>query len=138
MQIQPYLFFAGRCEEAIGYYQKTLGAKVNFLMRFKESPDPIPPNKLPPGWEDKIMHGSLQVGHSTLLLSDGQNAGQPDFRGISLTLSVDSDEQAKLIFTRLAQNGQINMPLGATFFASSFGMLTDYMGVTWMIIAGQK
>ena|SRR5690349_2208462 len=137
MQVQPYLFFDGRCEEAIEFYRKTLGAEVTMMMRFKDSPEPQQHGMVPPGNENKIMHASVRVGDTTVLASDGRCQGRPAFEGFSLSLSVADDGEAKRLFTALADGGQVQMPLAKTFFASQFGMVTDRFGVTWMVyVAG--
>ncbi len=136
MLIQPYLFFDGRCEEAIEFYRKTLGAEVTMLMKYKESPEPPPPGRLPPGAQDKVMHASLRIGETTLMASDGHCQGRPAFQGFSLSLTVPDDAEAGRVFAALSDGGKVQMPLGKTFFSSSFGMLTDRFGVMWMIIVG--
>ncbi|ABD71808.1 3-demethylubiquinone-9 3-methyltransferase [Rhodoferax ferrireducens T118] len=134
MQVQPYLFFEGRCEEALEFYRTTLGAKVTMLMRFKENPEPQPPGMFPPGSDDKVMHASFTIGETTLMASDGRATGSPVFQGFSLSLSAPTDAEAKRLFSALGDGGQVQMPLGKTFFASSFGMVADRFGVSWMII----
>ena len=136
MQVQPYLFFDGRCEEALQYYSKHLGAKVEMLMRNKESPEPPPPGMNAPG--EKVMHAAFRIGDTQLLASDGYSGGKPRFEGISLTISARDDAEAKRIFNALADGGKANMPLTKTFFASSFGMVDDRFGVHWMVIAGPQ
>ncbi len=132
MQVQPYLFFDGRCEEAFGFYRKKLGAEVTMLMRFKESPDPAHcPGGAASG--DKVMHGSLRIGETTVLASDGRCEGRPSFQGFSLSLTVANDAEAERLFAALSDGGQVQMPLGKTFFASSFGMVADRFGVSWMV-----
>ena len=133
MQIQPYLFFDGCCEEAVEFYRRVLGAEVTMLMRFKDSPDPHPPGMLPPGAEDKVMHMSMRIGDSTVMASDGRCMGQPHFEGYSLTLTVPDGAEAERLFTALADGGQVQMPFGKTFFSSHFGMVADRFGVSWMI-----
>jgi PhnB protein len=135
MLVQPYLNFEGRTEEAIAFYGKTVGAKVEMLMRFSECPDPMPPGMLPPGSENKVMHASFKIGDSVVMASDHSCTGKAGFQGISLTLAVDGDAEAKRKFDALADGGNVTMPLSKTFFASSFGTLTDRFGVTWMVIA---
>ncbi len=130
MQAQPYLFFDGRCEEAVEFYRKTLGAEVTMLMRFKDSPDP---GMIPPGAEGKVMHASLRIGETTVLASDGRCLGRPTFEGFSLSLTVPDDAEAERLFAALLHGGQVQMPLTTTFFASRFGMLADRFGVSWMI-----
>jgi PhnB protein len=129
MQVQPYLFFDGRCDEAVEFYRKAVGAKVEMLMRFKDSPDPTMAHADP----DKVMHASLQIGGSTVLASDGRCQGQPSFHGFALSLTAADDAEAKRLFEALADGGQVQLPLTKTFFASSFGMLADRFGVGWMI-----
>jgi PhnB protein len=131
MQVQPYLFFEGRCEEALQYYSRHLGAKVEMLMRYKDSPQPPPPGMNTPA--DKVMHASVRIGDTVLLASDGHCSGKPQFGGFSLSLTVADDAEAKRIFNGLADGGEVRMPLSSTFFASSFGMLTDRYGVAWMV-----
>jgi PhnB protein len=135
MLVQPYLFFEGRCEEAIAFYQRTLGAEVTMLMRFKDSPDPPPPGMVPPGSEDKVMHASLRIGETTVMASDGRCAGQPRFGGISLSLSVPDAAEADRLFAALGEGGQVQMPIGTTFFSPRFGIVADRFGVSWMVLA---
>ena len=135
MKTQTYLFFNGRCEEALDFYSKTLGAKVTGLMRFKDGPPPTEQCGLPPGSENKIMHSCFQVGENTVLASDGQCSGQLNFQGFSLALDVPDDAKAQKLFTALSEGGKVQMPLAKTFFASSFGMVADRFGVSWMILA---
>ena len=128
MQIQPYLFFNGRCDEAIDFYRKAAGAEVIMLMRFKESPEPITH-----GDADKVMHASVRIGDTTVMLSDGQCSGQTAFQGFALSLTVPNNAEADRLFAALSDGGQVQMPLTKTFFSSSFGMFTDRFGVMWMI-----
>ena len=136
MQIQAYLFFNGRCEEAVEFYKKTLGAEVQMLMRYKDSPDPPPPGMVPPGSENKVMHTSLRIGDTTVMASDGQCQGQPSFQGFSLSLTVPNETEADRLFAALADGGQVQMPLTKTFFSPRFGMVADRFGVSWMIVVG--
>ena len=138
MPIQPYLFFDGRCEEAIEFYKKTLGATVEMLMRFKDSPEPHPPGMLPPGSENKVMHAYLQIGESKVMASDGQCSGRPSFQGFSLSLMVRDEAEAERLFKALADGGQVQMPLEKTFFSPRFGMVEDRFGVSWMVLTQQK
>ena len=133
MQVQPYLFFEGRCEEALDYYRKALGAEVNMLMRFKDNPEPQKGRELSPGTENKVMHTSFSVGDSTVMASDGMCTGQPNFQGFSLTLTPAKESEADRLFTALADGGQVRMPLDRTFFSPRFGMVADRFGVNWMI-----
>jgi PhnB protein len=130
MQVQPYLFFDGRCEEAAEFYRAAVGAQVEMLMHFRDSPDP---ESCPAGAADKVMHMSLRIGDSTVLASDGRCTGQPSFQGFALSLTAADDAEAERLFAALAKGGEVQMPLAKTFFASSFGMLADRFGVSWMI-----
>jgi PhnB protein len=133
MQVQPYLNFNGRCEEAIEFYRRALGAEVVMLMRFKDSPEPPPPGTHAPGTENKVMHARLQIGDSTVMASDGRCTGQTAFQGVSLSLTVPNEATAQRCFTALCEGGQVQMPLTKTFFSPSFGMVADRFGVMWMV-----
>jgi PhnB protein len=133
MSIQPYLFFEGRCEEALEFYRGALGAEVTMLMRNKEAPEQPPPGMLPPGSENKVMHATFRVGDATVMASDGGCSGKPAFNGFSLSLTVRDEAEAKRRFDALAAGGQVRMPLGKTFFSPSFGMVADRFGVGWMV-----
>ena len=135
MLVQSYLFFDGRCEEAIQFYQKTLGAKVDMMMRFKEAPEYHRPA---PGTENKIMHACLTINGAPVMMSDGGCAGKTSFQGFSLSLDANDPADGERMFKALAQGGQVQQPLVETFFAKSFGMVADKFGVGWMIIAGPK
>ena len=130
--VQPYLFFGGRCQEALDFYKTALGAQVDFMMRYSESPEPLPPGRVPPGWENKIMHCSFRIGSSVLLASDGCET-KAKFEGFSLGITAPTDAEAEKLFNALAPGGQVEMPLTKTFWTSKFGMLTDKFGVSWMI-----
>jgi PhnB protein len=133
MHVQPYLCFDGRCEEAVEFYTKTLGAEVTVLMRFQDSPEPPPPGMVPPGSEHKVMHTSLRIGETTVMASDGPCGGRPSFQGFSLSLMVPDEATAERLFAALADGGQVQMPLTTTFFSPRFGMVTDRFGVSWMV-----
>lgn len=137
MNIQPYVFFDGRCEEAIAFYRQALGAKIVMLMHYRDAPVGDAGGTAPPP-ADKVMHGCLQIGESQVLVSDGYAKGKPEFEGFSLSLTAADDAEARRLFDALAQGGRVQQPLGPSFFASSFGMLADRFGVAWMIIAGVK
>ena len=138
MQIQPYLFFDGRCEEAINFYRKAAGAEIIMLMRFKESPEPPQPGMVAPGSENKVMHAAFRVGESTVLASDGHCQGKPNFQGFALSLTVSSEAEADRVFNALADGGKVQMPLGKTFFSPRFGMVADRFGVAWMVYVEPK
>ena len=133
MRVEPYLFFNGRCEEAVEFYKKALGAKVAMLMRFKDSPEPHAPGMLPPGSENKVMHVSFRVGDTTVMASDGFCKGQTDFQGLSLSLTVANEAEADRVSAALAEGGQVQMPLGKTFWSPRFGMVSDRSGLGWMV-----
>jgi PhnB protein len=132
MPIEPYLFFNGCCEEAVEFYKKALGAEVLMMMRFKESPEPPPPGMVPAGWDHKIMHSCLRVGNGNVMASDGCTEGA-GFQGFSLSLTAADEADASRKFAALAEGGQVQMPLGKTFWSSCFGMVTDRFGVGWMV-----
>lgn len=136
MQIRPYLFFDGRCEEAIGFYRETLGAEVTALMRFSDSPEPAPEGMLPPGSENKVMHAQLRIGDIELMASDGNCGGQPQFQGMSLSLLLPDAAEAERRFAALGAGGQVQMPMDKTFFAERFGIVADRFGVSWMVLTG--
>jgi PhnB protein len=128
--VQPYLFFDGRCEEAMEFYRKALGAKVEAVMRFKDSPDQ---SMCAPGAGDKVMHASFRIGDSMVMASDGECAGRTSFHGFALSLTVPSEAEAERLFAALGEGGQVQMPLSATFFSPRFGMVADRFGVSWMV-----
>jgi PhnB protein len=137
-QVQAYLFFDGRCEEAIEFYKKALGAEVKMLMRFKDSPEPPQPGMVPPGSENKVMHSCLRIGETEVMASDGHCQGRATFEGFSLSLTASNDGEAERLFKSLSDGGQVRMPLTKTFFSSKFGMLADRFGVPWMIIVAPQ
>jgi PhnB protein len=131
MQVQSYLFFDGRCEEAIEFYKKTLGAKVDMLMRFKDGP---PEATCKPGDESKVMHASITIGETRVMASDGHSAGNPEFKGFALSVNAKDEADADRLFNGLSAGGKVMMPLDKTFFSPRFGMTTDKFGVNWMVI----
>ena len=132
MQVQPYLFFEGTCEEALGFYREALGAEVDMLIRYDESPEAPPPGMVPEGWDKKVMHASFRIGETELMASDGCT-GSPAFAGFSLSLTVPDAAAADRVFDALADGGKVEMPLGETFWSPRFGMLRDRFGVGWMV-----
>jgi PhnB protein len=135
MQIEPYLFFEGRTEEALQFYEQKLGAKVEAVIRYKENPEP---KYNPPNSDEKVMHALFVIGDSKVMASDGNCSGKPSFQGFSLTFNAKDEADAKRRFSALAEGGQVNLPLSETFFAKSFGMVADRFGVNWMVMAGPK
>ena len=134
--VQPYLFFGGRCEEAVDFYRKTLNAEVAMLVRFKEAPEPQ--REMPECFEEKIMHASLKIGDTVLMASDGRCDGQSTFEGFSLSITVSDEAEADRVFGALSEGGLVTMPLEKTFWAPKFGMLTDRFGVGWMVSVAHK
>lgn len=134
MAIQPYLFFDGRCEEALEFYKAALGATVPMLMRFGDAPDQPPPGTMPPGSESKVMHAEIRVGDATFMASDGHCGNAARFEGFSLSFQVADAAAARRAFDALADGGEVRMPLGKTFFSPCFGMVADRFGVGWMVI----
>jgi PhnB protein len=138
MQVQPYLMFNGRAEEAIEFYKKALGAEVQMLMRFKDCPVPPQPGMIPPGTENKVMHATLRIGDATVMLSDGRCQGVEKFDGFSLSLDARDEAQADRLFNALLDGGgKVCMPLAKTFYSPRFGMVNDRFGVSWMVIVPQ-
>ena len=131
--IEPYLFFNGRCEEAVEFYRQALGAEVDMMMRYKESPEPPKPGMVPPGFENKIMHTAFRVGGTTVMASDGCSTDKQNFQGFSLALSVTNEAEADRVFNALANGGQVRMPLAKTFWSPRFGMVADKFGIGWMV-----
>ena len=136
-QVQPYLFFDGRCEEALDFYKSALGAKVDMLMRFKDNPDPQP-GMCAPGSEDKVMHAAFRVGDTLVMASDGMAGGKPEFKGFSLSVNAADEAEADRLFGALGKGGQVQMPQAKTFFSPRFGMVADRFGVSWMVIVLPK
>jgi PhnB protein len=134
VHVQPYLFFDGRCEEALEFYRKALGAEIDMLVRFKDSPEPPDPEKCAPGSGDKVMHASFRIGGASMMASDGRAHGQPKFQGFSLSLFARNEAEADRMFNALADGGEVQMPLGKTFFSPRFGMVGDRFGVGWMVL----
>jgi PhnB protein len=128
--VQAYLFFNGRCEEALEFYRSALGAQVEMFSRFKDAPEP---GMAQPGMENKVMHASFRVGETLVMASDGRGGGQLRLEGFSLAITVPDEEKADKIFDALADGGKITMPLEKTFWAPKFGMVEDRFGVGWMV-----
>jgi PhnB protein len=136
MPVQPYLNFEGRCEEALDYYRKALGAEVKMLLRYADGPPPSSEGcsgMLPPGSEKKVMHAEFRIGDTTLMASDCFCSGKPSFQGFSISLTPPNDAEAKRLFDALADGGEVRQPLIETFFASSFGAVADRFGLGWMV-----
>lgn len=137
MLVQPYLFFDGRCEEALDFYKKALGAKVEMIMRFKEAPPGSAGPGCTPANGEKIMHASFKIGDTMVMGSDGMNSGKPEFKGFSLSVNAKDDVEAQKLFNALGEGGQVQMPLAKTFFSPAFGMVADKFGIGWMVIVPQ-
>ena len=135
MQVQPYIFFDGRCDEALEFYKKAVDAKVDMLMRFKEAPDQ---SMITPQSKDKVMHAAVHIGDTQILMSDGQCQSKPSFEGFSLVINAADTAEGERRFKALSDGGQVRMPMGETFFAERFGMLADKFGVGWMVIVEKK
>ncbi len=133
MLVQAYLNFDGRCEEALNFYKKALGAEVTGLMRMKDSPEP-PPAGCAPGNPERVMHCAFRIGETTLMASDCHGSGKPSFQGISLSITARDVAEADRLFGALADGGAVQMPLGRTFFSPRFGVVADRFGVTWMVV----
>jgi PhnB protein len=135
MHVQPYLFFDGRCEEALEFYKSALGAEVEMLMRFKDNPEP---SANPAGSANKVMHTSFRIGGTSVMASDGRCQGQPRFAGFSLSLTAADEAEAERLFGALADGGEVQIPLATTFFSPRFGMVADRFGVPWMVVVAER
>ena len=131
MNIQPYLNFEGRCDDAIAFYKKAVGAEVKVMMRWKDAPDK---SMCTAENADKVMHSSVNIGEATVMMSDGRHTGHPEFKGISLSLIAKDPTEAETLFKALGDGGQVQMPMSKTFFSPAFGMVADKFGVTWMVV----
>jgi len=131
--VQPYLFFGGRCEEALAFYGKALGAKIDTISKYSDMPEPPPPGRLAPGFEKKVMHCQFRVGDSLIMASDGCGDADKTADGFKLALSVATESDADRIFAALSEGGEVAMPLSKTFWSKKFGMLTDRFGIQWMV-----
>lgn len=134
MRIEPYLFFNGQAEEALAFYERALGGQVESKMRYAECPDPVPPEQLPPGGPQKLLHARLHLGEMALMMSDGVPRDGGGFRGFSLTLQYSTEADARRVFDVLTEGGQMLLPLSRTFFSPCYGMLVDRFGVQWMVM----
>ena len=134
MQVLSYLTFEGRCEEALAFYRKAIGAEIDMMMRFKDAPETPSEGCVTPGSDDKIMHASFHVGETMVMATDGRCSGTPTFHGFSLSITAADEAEATRLFNGLADGGQVQMPLGQTFFSPCFGVVADRFGVSWMII----
>ena len=135
MQVQPYLQFDGRCEEALNFYKQALGAKIEALMRFKDAPERMDPK---PENDNKVMHSSLRIGETRIMASDGYCNGKPSFAGFSMSLLTPSRAEAERLMKALGDGGEVQMPVTETFFSTGFGMVKDRFGVHWMVVAPSK
>ncbi|MFL6537470.1 MAG: VOC family protein [Chthoniobacterales bacterium] len=136
LAVQPYLFFGGRCEEALEFYGSVMGAKIISMMRFSDAPEQPP--GIAPGNEKKVMHASVRVGQTTFMASDGRCEGEPGFEGFTMSVTVPNDAEAERVFGALSDSGKVEMPLMQTFWTSKFGMLEDKFGVGWMVSVEHK
>jgi len=130
MHVQTYVYADGRSEEMLSFYKQAVGAKVQMLMKFKESPDQA---HIPPGGGEKIMHAAFKVGETDIMISDGMNKGSPKFDGFALSINAKDVAEAQKYFNALLEGGEVTMPMAETFFARTFGMVRDKFGVHWMV-----
>jgi PhnB protein len=133
--IQPYLFFNGRCEEALEFYRRAVNAEIIMLLRYKDSPSP---ETTPRGFENKVMHANFRIGDTQIMASDGRGDENLNFQGFALILNVAAETEARLLFAGLADGGQVQMPLGKTFYSPCFGMVTDRFGILWMVLTASQ
>jgi PhnB protein len=138
MQIEPYLFFNGNCGDAIAYYRDAIGAEEMFRMRFADAPPDAQRPPISADMADKVMHASLRIGDSTVMMSDGgcmEKDKQHAFSGFSLSLTGQDMSTAERYFNALAKDGSVTMPFQKTFWSPGFGMVTDRFGISWMVTA---
>ena len=130
MQINAYLSFNGNCEEAFKFYEKLLGGKIEVIFTHEGTPAA---SNVPPEWLKKIMHACLTIGNAVLMGSDVPPGQYKQPHGYSINIGVNNVAEAERIFNALAEDGAVHMPLGETFWAERFGMLTDRFGIPWMV-----
>jgi PhnB protein len=130
MQMNPYLTFDGRCEEAFKFYQKVLGGNIEAMMTHEGTPAA---EHVPAEWRSKIMHARLVFGGNVLMGSDGPPGRREPMKGFSVTLGTDDPAEAERVFNALAEGGTVAMPFQKTFWAQRFGMCTDRFGTPWMV-----
>ncbi len=134
VEVNNYLFFSGRCDEALEFYKQHLSAETKFLIRFSESPDALPEGILQDGFENKVMHAEFSIGNVRVMASDGCNDVEK-FSGFRLALNVPEEDEARRIFAALASSGgKVDMPLMKTFWSPLYGQVTDQFGVGWMVM----
>ena len=133
LSITPYLIFSGRCQEALDFYRSALGATIEYVMLFNQSPDAAPLAALQPGFENKVMHATFRVGGVRIMASDGSN-DQSKFDGFRLALDVATEKEARDFFNGLANGGRVDMPLTKTFWSPCYGMVTDKFGLRWKVM----
>jgi PhnB protein len=144
MQIQPYLHFDGRTEEALKFYEARLGAKIGMMLRFSDAPKGAMPEAGSPGGPpagsmNKVMHASFSIGDTQLMASDGMCGSHAEFKGMSLTITAPTEAEAERLFAAVTSDGgQVQMPMSETFFAGRFGVGTDKFGVNWMVLGKPK
>ncbi len=134
MQVQPYLFFNGNCEEAVAFYREALGAEVESFMHYRDSPDPGMCPSGVPGVADKVMHASFRIGQTIMMASDDPTGQTTGYSGCSLSLTAADEAEADRLFAALSDGGQVQIPLDETFFSPRFGMVADRFGVSWMVV----
>ena len=133
MQLTPYLFFDGKCAEAIDFYKSAIGADIVFMMQYKDAPEPLPEGMNSPELQDCVMHASFKIGDSEVMASDAPPGNHKGHNGFSLSITVADENEAKKTFAAMSDGGKVQMPLGPTFFSPCFGTLVDKFGVEWMV-----
>lgn len=139
-QVQTYLYFDGKCDEALAFYRDTVGAEILQLMRYRDMPlqpgsDTCVEQSMPPGCEDKVLHCSFRIGATELMASDGFCAGKPVFEGFALSLVLKDKDTVERTFARLAEGGEVRVPVDKTFFSPAFGLVVDRYGILWNVLA---
>ena len=135
MQIQPYLFFKGDCEEAFKFYERVLKGKIEAMLPHAGTPAE---QHTPAEWRDKIMHARLTVGDAVLMASDAPPEHYKAPQGFSVNLQIDQVAEAERVFNELSAGGNVTMPIQPTFWATRFAMFTDRFGIAWMINCNEQ
>ncbi|MEE3715362.1 glyoxalase/bleomycin resistance/extradiol dioxygenase family protein [Tumidithrix elongata RA019] len=130
MQLNPYLFFNGNCQEAFEFYEQCLGGKIAMKFLNENAPPEGQMTEMP---GEKIMHIRLEVGDWVLMGGDCPPQMFEESKGFRVNLAIDDPAESERIFHLLAENGTVQMPIQQTFWAFRFGMVTDRFGTPWMV-----
>jgi PhnB protein len=132
MQINPYLYFSGNCQEAFEYYRDHLGGEILMMMRFGDAP--MPAEHKPAGWDNKVLHGRIKIGDAVIFASDVKREEDRPMQAFDLVANLKTAEEAERVFAALADGGKVSMPMSETFFAVRYSSLKDRFGVPWSVV----